>query len=436
MDHCPRCGTGVPFHAAQCVRCGLLRAGAAPFAAEPSGRFGPAAPATWWQRTGVLFAVVAGLTAIMVAALVTGGLWLMQAGSFGIATAARGEVPGPAVHAGGPLPGQPGGDFAGVYSAVQSGVALITVDTCDMPSSGTGFLVAPTTVVTAAHVIDGATKVEVDFDGESMQATVTGIAPSLDLAVLSLPARVGSRHVFTLAGQDPQPGTHIAVIGYPLGEPKSLTEGTISGLGRTITTQSGTYAGLIQTDAAINPGNSGGPLLNGRGEVVGVADAMRADAQGIGFAVPTSAVRGAIESGVGLSPQEAATCEPSQHRDRTGPRATVRSYLRAVNASDYDEAMRLVGDRFRDETTRAEWLSDHATMHNDQLDVEWVNVSGKAAEVWATHRRSHDAGYGPPGAEDATCVRWSLDYTLSRQGESWQIEDISGHEDPPWVRCD
>ena len=384
----------------------------------------------------MLFAVVAGLTAIMVAALVTGGLWLTRTGPFGIAAAARGEGADPAVHVGGPPAGQSGGDFAGVYSAVQSGVALIAVDTCDMPSSGTGFLVAPTTVVTAAHVIDGATRVEVDFDGESMEASVIGVAPSLDLAVLSLSAGVGSRHVFTLADQDPQPGIHIAVIGYPLGEPKSLTEGTISGLGRTITTQSGTYSGLIQTDAAINPGNSGGPLLNDRGEVVGVADAMRADAQGIGFAVPTSAVRDAIESGVGLSPQEPTTCEPAEHHEGTGPRATVRSYLSAVNASDYDKAMSLVGDRFRREMPRAQWLSDHATMHDDQLDVEWASVSAKAAEVWATHRRSHDAGYGPPGAEDATCVRWSLDYTLSRGGDGWVIESISGHEDPPWVRCD
>jgi hypothetical protein len=163
---------------------------------------------------------------------------------------------------------------------------------------------------------------------------------------------------------------------------------------------------------------------------------MRADAQGIGFAVPTSAVRDAIESGVGLSPQEPTTCEPAEHHEGTGPRATVRSYLSAVNASDYDKAMSLVGDRFRREMPRAQWLSDHATMHDDQLDVEWASVSAKAAEVWATHRRSHDAGYGPPGAEDATCVRWSLDYTLSRGGDGWVIESISGHEDPPWVRCD
>jgi S1-C subfamily serine protease len=384
----------------------------------------------------VLLTVVAALTATLVVALVTGGLWLMQTDPFGVGTVARGQVADPAVRAGGSAAGQASGEFARVYSAVQSGVALIEVETCDMPSSGTGFLVAPTTVVTAAHVIDGATMVKVDFDGHSVEATVTGIAASLDLAVLSLPAVVGSRHVFTLAPHDPQPGTHIAVIGYPLGEPKSLTEGTISGLGRTITTQSGTYGGLIQTDAAINPGNSGGPLLNNRGEVVGLADAMRADAQGIGFAVPTSAVRDAIESGVGLSPQEATTCGPSEHVSRTGPRATVRSYLHSVNASDYDKAMSLVGDRFRRETTRAQWLSDHATMYDDQLDVRWVSVSAKRAELWATHRRSHDAGHGPPGAEDATCVRWSLDYTLSHGDDGWLIESIDGHEDPPWVRCD
>ena len=80
----------------------------------------------------------------------------------------------------------------------------------------------------------------------------------------------------------------MAAIGYPLDEPKTLTEGTISGLDREIDTESGSFDGMVQTDTAINPGNSGGPLVDLDGQVVGVADAIRKNAQGIGFAIPAS----------------------------------------------------------------------------------------------------------------------------------------------------
>src|SRR5699024_53326 len=91
-----------------------------------------------------------------------------------------------------------------------------------------------------------------------------------------------------------QPGEKVAAIGYPFGQPKSLTEGTVSGTDRKIRTESGTLTDLVQTDTAINPGNSGGPLVNLDGAVVGVATAVRADAQGIGYAVPSQSIAGPL----------------------------------------------------------------------------------------------------------------------------------------------
>jgi Trypsin-like peptidase domain len=181
-------------------------------------------------------------------------------------------------------------DFSDVYENVNSGVGQVLVDTCDDGDfTGTAFLIRPRLMVTANHVVEDAAGVEVDFEGSVVTAEIDGVDSDSDLAVLRLERRVGG-HLFEIAGDDPVPGTRVAAIGYPLDEPKTLTEGTISGLDRTIDTESGTFSGLVQTDTAINPGNSGGPLVDLDGDVVGVADAIRKKAQGIGFAVPASTV--------------------------------------------------------------------------------------------------------------------------------------------------
>jgi S1-C subfamily serine protease len=229
----------------------------------------------------VAAAVVSGLLVVVLAA--TGALWASGTGPFDGRSGAT--DPGAQDPTSGSTSASPSstttpasaasGDFTHVYARVKSGVGLVAVQTCDGSVTGTGFMVGPTTMVTAAHVVAGAVALRVSFGATSVGAKVTGVDESIDLAVLRLARRSGSRHVFALASRDPRPGTAIAVIGYPFDEPKSLTQGTISGLGRSISTDSGTFDGLIQTDAAINPGNSGGPLLDAQGRVVGLADAIR-----------------------------------------------------------------------------------------------------------------------------------------------------------------
>ncbi len=386
--------------------------------------------------------------AILLAVIGTGALWVSGTGPFGSRPSA-GKPSQPAVDVmtpfsdtstqsaapSGPALGSGADDFSGVYSMVQSGVGRVAVDSCDGAFAGSGFLVSPTTMVTAAHVVEGATDVQVSFDGDPVDATVVGVDVSTDLAMLAIPTGSGAGHVFDLAAQDPEPGTRIAVIGYPLDEPKSLTEGTISGLGRSISTDSGTHSGLIQTDAAINPGNSGGPLLDDSGQVVGVADAIRTDAQGIGFAVPISQARVAIGLPSGLSSPGVPSCERPAEREASVTR-TLHSYLAAINLGDYDAAMSLVGGAMRAKTPRDQWTSDFVTTHDDRLTVRSVTGSATVGHVWATFRSRQQAGYGPLGAVNATCLVWTLDYTMSRTGSSWVIDDASGHGDPGWVRCD
>jgi hypothetical protein len=392
----------------------------------------------------VAAAVVSGLLVVVLAA--TGALWVSGTGPFhgrsGAADAgAQQPNPGPSSASPSSTATPAARDFTHVYARVKSGVGLVAVQTCDGSGTGTGFMVGPRTMVTAAHVVAGAVGLSVSFGATSVGATVTGVDSSIDLAVLRLARRTGSRHVFALAAHDPRPGTSIAVIGYPFDEPKSLTQGTISGLGRSISTESGTFDGLIQTDAAINPGNSGGPLLDAQGEVVGLADAIRRHAQGIGFAVPISEARDGVVSGTGLRTPAVASCsapapQVPQQSVTDGVTQTLLQYTAAINARDYEGAMSHVSSTIRAQNPSSSWYSNYATTSDDLVAVQSVAATGTTAHVWATFRSVQAAGYGPVGAVDATCLIWSIDYTMTLEGGPWIIEQVSGHSSPPWVRCD
>ena len=171
-------------------------------------------------------------------------------------------------------------------------------------ASGTGVvLTADGEILTNAHVVEGATKVSVRFAGETEPRTATVLAsdPGNDLALLKIVATNLKPATFA------QPGTirigdQVIAIGYALaldGGP-SVTSGIISALKRTIITESGALNGLIQTDAAISSGNSGGPLVNLRGEVVGINTAVaRSDdnqaANNVGFSISVDEIGPVLE---------------------------------------------------------------------------------------------------------------------------------------------
>ena len=172
-------------------------------------------------------------------------------------------------------------------------------------AAGTGIIVSKDGyVLTNKHVVSGADKVEVILsDGTSYtNVTVVGSDPLNDIAFLKIngvdnlsPAKLGDSAT-TRVGQE------VVAIGNSLGQYQTtVTSGIISGKGRPITAGSeGTgetesLTDLLQTDAAINPGNSGGPLLNRSGQVIGVNTAVAANAQGIGFAIPINATKGALK---------------------------------------------------------------------------------------------------------------------------------------------
>lgn len=151
-------------------------------------------------------------------------------------------------------------------------------------------------IVTNNHVVEGAEELHVTFsDGATAIATVVGTDKDSDLAVIKIDPE-GYNLVPVKSGriEDVYVGMRVIAIGNPFGLEGTMTSGIVSALGRSIPArQSFSIPGSIQTDAAINPGNSGGPLLNERGEVIGVNAQIRSEVRsnsGVGFAIPISII--------------------------------------------------------------------------------------------------------------------------------------------------
>jgi S1-C subfamily serine protease len=154
---------------------------------------------------------------------------------------------------------------------------------------GSGFIINPNgQIVTNAHVVDKADRVTVVLnDGRSLEGEVLGTDPLTDLAVVQIQA--DNLPTIELGNSDQvRPGQWAIAIGSPLGLQQTVTVGVISGVNRAsnLIGISDKRIDFIQTDAAINPGNSGGPLLNARGQAIGVNTAIVGGAQGLGFAIP------------------------------------------------------------------------------------------------------------------------------------------------------
>lgn len=159
-------------------------------------------------------------------------------------------------------------------------------------SGGSGFLVsADGYVVTNNHVVEGADQLEVLLGEETYPATVKGVDPSTDLALLKIEPKRAAPYLALGDSEALRVGDWVMAIGSPLRLDASVTVGVVSAKGRVLDLTDRALEDFIQTDAAINFGNSGGPLVNLRGEVVGINTAINFGAENIGFAVPVDTLK-------------------------------------------------------------------------------------------------------------------------------------------------
>jgi S1-C subfamily serine protease len=202
-------------------------------------------------------------------------------------------------------------DVAGLAEKVSpSVVSIITSSTSFRQglyqAAGTGMVVSKNGyILTNKHVVEGADKATVIMsNGNSYKdVPVVGSDPLNDIAFLKIPNVSDLSPVELGDSKTVRAGQHVIAIGNALGQyENSVTSGIISGLGRPVLAgdETGTsvesLSDLLQTDTAINSGNSGGPLLNIKGQVIGINTAVAADAQNIGFAIPIGAVKGMLEN--------------------------------------------------------------------------------------------------------------------------------------------
>ncbi|MBE6054325.1 MAG: trypsin-like serine protease [Clostridium sartagoforme] len=169
---------------------------------------------------------------------------------------------------------------------------------------GSGFIINEEGyILTNYHVIEGAKEVVVTLsDGRDVKAKVVNYDENQDVAMLKISDdSVKVPAVVELGNSDAlKPGEQVIAIGTPLSKEfnQTVTSGIVSAVNRNVKTGSGTQLNLIQTDAAINPGNSGGPLVNTKGEVVGINNMKIAsdEVEGIGFSIPINSIKDRIES--------------------------------------------------------------------------------------------------------------------------------------------
>ncbi len=271
----PAPATGVDTHVAQGPSVSSMAS------AQPPQR----GTSTSVLRVALVAGLVASLVGAVVAAVVTWGLITLTDDTSTLTVTGQG----------------PTLDIQALLMKAQPSVVSIRTDLSDdglQDGAGSGVVISEDgLVLTNAHVIGGATEITVAlFDGTELEADLVGMEPADDIALIEvvseaelIPAELGS-------SSELQVGDEVVAIGnaLDLGVP-SVTRGIVSAQGRSIEAPGVVLENLVQTDAAINPGNSGGPLVNARGEVVGISTAIIEDAQNIGFAIAIDTVKPLID---------------------------------------------------------------------------------------------------------------------------------------------
>jgi S1-C subfamily serine protease len=318
-------------------------------------------------------------------------------------------------------------------------VVRIETVSCSEAGIGTGFLLSPTLVATVNHVVAQSVVVSLIAGDQRTTGTVIGADASRDLALVQATEPIRGYH-FRFAGQTASIGDQVAAIGFPIGDPITLTHGDVSGLNRNITVDGTSLTGLVETDADINPGNSGGPLLAADGRVVGLMDAINTQANGIAYAIPATQASTAMA----LWQQSPAPVAPGSCPDPLGPSQTspdvpappggaisdtaaegivaaFNTYFNGINTGNYAAAYAVLSPRLQAQTTQQAFADGDATSYDSEIQVlDAGQIDARTVRVGLTFTSLQAPDKGPNGE---SCDIWTIDYTMIEASDgSWLID--------------
>jgi putative serine protease PepD len=271
-------------------------------------------------------------------------------------------------------------DASGPFGPAQEGEA-----------TGSGFVMDDEGhIVTNAHVVEGASSLSVRFaDGDEVAATLVGVDPSTDLAVIDVDVPASDLTPLSFADESSvEVGDAVVAIGSPFGLESTLTAGIVSALDRTIEAPNG-YAidGAIQTDAAINHGNSGGPLLDASGDVIGVNAQIASESggnDGVGFAIGVDTVKKVVTALAAGEEVDHAYLGVSLEDSDEGPRVAAVNDGSPASAGGVrvgDVIVAIDGERISSSDELRAALEDREVGANATLTVE---RSGQSTELSVT----------------------------------------------------
>ncbi|MFJ2620137.1 trypsin-like peptidase domain-containing protein [Glutamicibacter sp. NPDC087344] len=352
-------------------------------------------------------------------------------------------------------------------ATTRSGVAHIGSAYCEEGTgSGTGFLVSDDLVVTAAHVVAGASSVQVRVGDALFGAMPLGIDEVIDIALLKI-ANSSDGYVFDLSEEEPAIGTSVGALGFPLnGEVEdaeesdsglSLTQGLISSVNQGADWAASERESILKTNATLNAGNSGGPVVDVDGDVVAMAIAVqRSDGEfapsveGTGFAVTAQRIQQAIDEwDNATSFLQLQTCAEADAPEGFvfSPEVTAKHplaldvaelfglFAQGINSSNYDASYDLFSAKMKSNMVSAEeWSEGLASSYWAYADVYQVQDDDDALLANVEFWTKQDAEFAPEGTTQ-TCSIWDMQYGLVLEDEGWKIDSADLLTEQP-LECD
>ena len=331
--------------------------------------------------------------------------------------------------------------LARLVAKTQSGVIRIETSACGIEKIGTGFLIGPRLIATVEHVVDGATAITLKQGGRVVAAgTVIGEDQARDVALVQSSVPIAGK-VLPLAARAPQLGETVAALGFPLGLPLTVTEGSVSGLGRTVPITGIRRRQMVQTDAAVNPGNSGGPLISlDTGEVVGLVDLGTTQANGITFAVSAPVAQPLLQAWTAApQPTLAATCPSAQPSTQAsvppvnrsnpaaseaGPATTLRRHLEDLESGQYGVAFTLMSARYQ--AQNPSWVQQRAAA-DPGITIVSIGAPQLGSETAQVPVNFYARDRNPTSGSDTRCREFQGTASLVRENGKWHY-DPSGNQ--------